>query len=94
MESAPLPPEVLTKPFEVRLERAGMEAELLMVRVERFPEVPKRLVVEAVVEKKLVVVAEVPVAFPKVKFWRVVEPTTRRSPEVFIVVVALPPTRS
>ena len=40
---------------------------------------PKKLVVEAVVEvrlvaKKLVVVAEVPVALVKVKFCRVVEP--------------------
>src|SRR3989344_2951527 len=33
----------------------------------------KRLVEDAVVEKKLVVVADVPVAFTKVKFWRVVE---------------------
>ena len=31
----------------------------------------KRLVDDAVVEKKFVVVAEVPVAFRKVKFWRV-----------------------
>ena len=34
---------------------------------------PKKLVVEAVVAKKLVVVALVPVAFKKVKFWRVEE---------------------
>lgn len=32
------------------------------------------------VEKKLVVVADVPVALMKVKFWRVVEPIARRSP--------------
>ena len=32
----------------------------------------------ALVEKKLVVVAEVPVAFWKVKFCRVVEPVTKR----------------
>ena len=51
----------------------------------------KRLVEEAVVEKKLVVVAEVPVALVKVKFCKVVEPTTRRSPEVLMVVVAEPP---
>ena len=37
----------------------------------------KRLVELAVVENKLVVVAEVPVAFRKVKFWRVVEPVAR-----------------
>jgi len=38
----------------------------------------KRLVDEAVVEKRLVVVAEVPVALMKVKFWRVEEPVVRR----------------
>ena len=37
------------------------------------------------------VVAEVPVALTKVKFWRVVEPTTNKSPEVLMVVVAEPP---
>ena len=46
-----------------------------------------KLVEEAVVEKKLVVVALVPVAFTKVKFWRVVEPTTNRSPEELMVEV-------
>ena len=40
----------------------------------------------------MVVVAEVPVAFLKVKFWRVVEPETKRSPEELIEVVAVPPT--
>ena len=39
----------------------------------RFADAEKRLVDEAVVEKELVVVALVPVAFKKVKFWRVVE---------------------
>src|SRR3989344_6483448 len=43
----------------------------------------KRLVEEAVVEKKLVVVAEVPVALLKVKFWRVVEPEENTSPAWF-----------
>ena len=38
----------------------------------------KRFVDEAVVAKKLVVVAEVPVAFTKVKFWRVLDPVARR----------------
>ena len=37
------------------------------------------------------VVAEVPVAFTKVKFCKVVEPTTRRSPDELMVVVAEPP---
>ena len=40
---------------------------------------------------KLVVVAWVVVAFEAVKFWRVVEPTTSKSPEVLMVVVAVPP---
>ena len=38
-----------------------------------------------------VVVAEVPVAFTKVKFCKVEEPMTRRSPEELMVVVAKPP---
>lgn len=37
-----------------------------------------RFVVEAVVAKKLVVVAAVPVAFWKVKFWRVEEAVAKR----------------
>ena len=49
------------------------------------------MVVEAVVAKRLVVVAEVPVALIKVKFCKVVEPTTRRSPDELIVVVAVSP---
>jgi len=40
---------------------------------------------------KLVVVAEVVVLFCAVKFWRVVEPTTNRSPEELMVEVAMPP---
>ena len=40
---------------------------------------------------KLVVVAEVVVLFCAVKFWIVVEPTTRRSPEELMVEVAMPP---
>lgn len=39
--------------------------------------VVKRFVEDAVVAKKFVVVAEVPVAFMKVKFWRVDEPVAR-----------------
>lgn len=46
--------------------------------VPKLAAVAKRLVDEAVVEKKLVVVAEVPVALEKVKFWSVVEPVTRK----------------
>lgn len=40
--------------------------------------VENRFVEEAVVEKKFVVVAEVPVAFTKVKFWRVEDPSAKR----------------
>ena len=60
-------PEVFTKPLEVRLESAGIEAEELIVRVERLPEVEKRLVDEAVVEKREVVVGEVVVELPFTK---------------------------
>ena len=63
----PLEPEVFTKPLEVRLESAGIEAEELIVRVERLPEVEKRLVDEAVVEKREVVVALVVVELPFTK---------------------------
>ncbi len=41
--------------------------------------------------KKLVVVAEVPVALIKVRFCKVVEPTTNRSPDELMVEVAEPP---
>jgi hypothetical protein len=54
-------------------------------------EAVNRLDDEAVVEKRLVVVAEVEVEFTAVKFWRVVEPTTRRSPDELMVVVAVCP---
>ena len=57
----------------------------------------KRFVEEAVVEKKFVVVAWVPVAFLKVKFWRVDDALARRPAEkvwrddhVFDVVVPNP----
>ena len=51
----------------------------------------KRFVLDAVVEKKFVVVAEVPVAFTKVKFWRVEDEVTSRVPVVVRPVVeALP----
>jgi hypothetical protein len=49
-----------------------------VVRPKPLMLVPKRLVEEAVVAKKLVEVAEVPVAVMKVKLWRVEEPLTRR----------------
>ena len=63
---------------------ATSEDELKFVEVElvKFAFVP-----ETIVEKKLVVVADVPVAFWKVKFWRVVEPESARL-EAEIVPVA------
>ena len=83
MESVPFPPKVFTKPLEVKLERAGMEAEEFTVKVEKLAAVEKRFVELAVVEKKLVVVALVPVAVLKVKFWSVVEPEESTSPAWF-----------
>jgi len=47
--------------------------------------VAKRFVLDAVVAKKFVVVAAVPVALRKVKFWRVEEPVTRRFESVPVV---------
>jgi hypothetical protein len=49
------------------------------------------LVVDAVVAKRLVVVALDDVELTAVKFWRVVEPTTRRSPLELMVEVAVAP---
>ena len=66
--------------------------ETQVARPAPLKEAVKRLDDEAVVEKRLVVVALVPVALTKVKFWRVVEPTTSRSPDELMVVVAVWPT--
>ena len=46
------------------------------------PFVKKRFVVEALVAKRFVVVAEVPVAFMNVKFWMVEEPLESKFPKV------------
>ena len=54
-------------------------------------EAVNKLEEEAVVEKKLVEVALVEVDCRAVKFCKVVEPTTKRSPEVLMVEVAEPP---
>lgn len=76
---------------------------LLRLPAIKFPIVElfeNRLVLEAVVEKrvvekKFVVVAEVPVALLNVKFWRVEEPLRRRlerlvSPPIAVRVVPIP----
>lgn len=70
--SVPLPPDVFTNPFEVRLEI------LPRASAPMFAVVAKRLVLEAVVEKKLVVVAEVPVAVVNVRLWKVEEALAQR----------------
>jgi len=54
------------------------------VRALTFAVEAKRLVEDAVVAKKFVVVAAVPVAFWKVKFWRVEEPVARIVPAVSV----------
>ena len=58
-------------------EPAGAVPVILPVKLP-VPLVKKRLVVEALVEKRLVVVAWEPVALVKVKSWRVEEPESRR----------------
>jgi hypothetical protein len=68
----------VVEPVSARLPTVAVPRE----PVPRLKLVEKRLVEDAVVEKKFVVVAEVPVAFRKVKFWRVVEPVTKRLPKV------------
>lgn len=68
----------------VRLEIVSWEVvalvlvDRLVVRVEKVPLVARSAVVEARVEKKFVVVAEVVVELTEVKFWRVVEERVRR----------------
>jgi hypothetical protein len=56
-----------------------------------LPVVKKRLVVDAVVAKRFVVVALDDVELTRVTFCKVVEPTTNRSPEELMVEVAVPP---
>lgn len=64
-----------------------------MERPAPLKEAAKRLVEEATVLKKLVEVELDEVELRAVKFWRVVEPITKRSPEELMVVVAVWPTR-
>ena len=76
-----MPPVQVTKEPEAQVERP--KPEML---------VPQRLVVLAVVAKKLVVVAEVEVELRAVKFWRVVEPLAKMLAKVpRPVEVRLPP---
>ena len=68
-------PEVMV--FEPKL-RAPPPVMAPAVMLPVLSEVEKRLVLEAVVAKKLVVVAEVPVALMKVKFCKVEDPVARK----------------
>ena len=92
---APVPADEMTNPV--------VEALLATERLVVVAPLAKRLVVEATVEKsevvvalvatrevvlKAVVVALVPVAFTKVKFWRVVEPERERLVKASTVPVA------
>lgn len=54
----------------------------LMKVLPKVAKVPKRFVEDAVVAKKLVVVALVLVEFNAVKFWRVEEPSERSVPKL------------
>ena len=68
------------------VERVPLEVMLPVLR-----EVEKRLVDDAVVAKRLVEVALVEVDWRAVKFWRVVEPMTKRSPTPLKLEVAVEP---
>ena len=61
----------------IAVQKAAKVVPLVPKRV-RVPPPTLRLVVLAVVAKKLVVVAEVPVALTKVKFWRVEDALAKR----------------
>ena len=90
---SPAPPEIVLQPKIPPVQIRALSA-LLQAVAKPAPvkEAVNKLDDEAVVEKKFVVVAEVEVEVRAVKFWRVVEPTTRRSPDELMVEVALPPT--
>ena len=81
-KGSPEPPMIELQPKRpVVLQIRALLAPLqLVARPAPLKEAVKRFVELAVVEKKLVVVALVPVARLKVKFCKVVEPITRRSP--------------
>ena len=74
---------------------AVKELETMRLEVLAVPDTWRLVVVAPVktaeVAKRLVEVASVVVDFSPVKFWRVVEPTTKRSPVELMVVVAVPP---
>ena len=49
IDSVPSPPDVFTKPLDVKLDKAGIEADPFAVIVEKLPVVEYRLVELAVV---------------------------------------------
>ena len=65
-------------PMEDEEMNSLMALNIVAKRFEVVAFVTLLLVPERRVEKKFVVVAAVPVAFTKVKFWRVEEPVTKR----------------
>ena len=71
MDKVPSPPLVFTKPLEVRL------SIFCSVKTPMLPVVAKRLLLLAVLAKKLVLVELVVVDCRPVKFCRVVEPVAR-----------------
>lgn len=86
------PPEPQAEPVTVNSPPVVVSTHLPAIRPVTFKLEAMRFVVVAVpVTARFVVVAFVVVEFSAVKFWRVVEPTTVKSPDELIVVVAVPP---
>ena len=79
-------PEVMAPVWKVLL---PLERAPLKVRVPPFPVVKKRLVLEAVVAKKLVEVPLVEVELRRVMFWKVLDPFNRRLESVVRPAVAV-----
>lgn len=75
-KSAPVPVSSASQPKVPPLQVRTL-FEVHVVRPKPLIEVPKRLVVLAVVAKREVVVAELEVELIAVKFWRVVEPLAK-----------------
>ena len=71
-------PDTFRVPVKLAAEEMVWPFTVPEVILPKVAAVAKRLVVDAVVEKRLVVVAWVPVAFTKVKFCKVEDPFTKR----------------
>lgn len=85
------PPLMVLQPKAPPVQVRALEPLAQETKPAPLREAVKRLVEDAVVAKELVVVALVPVAVVKLNRCRVVEPETRRSPEVLIEVEAVLP---